>query len=218
MFVNALIAQLISFSIIFVNLFPQVLIENKLNSLEVSKRENPFSFPQNETTVNVLSLCATNTTYKAKNLSDVVHYIYEQFDQQSVDTNYYYVGIDMIIQNIYDPIDARDGCRADLTSTVTPFNEKCGYSENMFDVVISEYCPAFSSMSVFNTHSLQIIKNILKPNGYLIFIASEKDNFIYTINGRGVNIVEYMQQTQHYENMGKIQIQKRHFHIFKNQK
>lgn len=187
------------------------MLQLKENSIKPFNQKSE-TFGNRTETINVLNLCADDNTYQQKKYSNVVHYLYNQYQQQKVNTKYYYLGDNLTIEN------ADDACNVNLLSTNVTFDSHCLYSTNMFNVVVSEGCPAVGSASVFSEQNLDIIKSILKPDGYLILIANRNDTFVYSVNRKEVDIVSYMQQKQNYNFIEKLQMDGKYFYILQNKK
>jgi SAM-dependent methyltransferase len=161
-----------------------------------------YTNDQNQITLKVLNLCANDNTYKQKKYVDNVEYIYNKYFHQKVETEVYYVGDKLTIEN------AHDACTADLSNTEEPFNEVCKYNPNTFDMIISEGCPVRGddNMSVFNENTFEVIKSILKPNGFLLLMTNRKFNSSYQIGERRItNLVRYMEQRQKFRFVENIQ-------------
>jgi hypothetical protein len=177
-------------------------------------------------TVTVLNLCADDYTYKRKKYANVVHSLYKQYYNKEVSTNFYYIG------DVLTTTNANDACKANLLSTERPFDQLCFYNTNTFDVIISEGCPTRSESGVFNEFTLGIIKNILKPNGFLCLPFMRSNQFWYEIGPYNrQDIIQYMTNQQNYKYLGELsttdtylfgsdRVPKREhlFYIFQNQK
>jgi hypothetical protein len=100
----------------------------------------------------VLYLCATNMSARL-NPFKLQSYINDIYPDEDKFENYF-IGIDLNMNGKYY-------CNADLKKD---FAKLCNYTDNYFDLVVSEFCP----LALFDTNLLYYINKILKQDGILL--------------------------------------------------
>jgi len=138
--------------------------------------------------VNILILCADNTTAALKqpklqkNIDYLIknYFISKHYDKQQV----YYMGINLTT-NLEN-----NKCKA----TVDDMVKNCDYEKNMFDIILSEYCPLRFLVSIFSNIFFQNINYLLRDNGIISWIepAYNRDiNYDYSCIENNKAITDY---------------------------
>jgi SAM-dependent methyltransferase len=112
--------------------------------------------------LNVLVLCADNKTVvlKPTKLQSVLDYIIVKYKLVGNQKNYY------MGESLSHDL---DNYKCNVFTSEEDLIDKCKYSDNQFDIIISEGCPLKNIISILYGPFLNAVNKILKPGGIFVF-------------------------------------------------
>lgn len=138
--------------------------------------------------VNILILCADNTTASLKQpkLQKNIDYLIKNYftSKQHHEQQVYYMGTNLTT-NLKNK---------KCTATVDDMVKNCDYEKNMFDIILSEYCPIRSIASIFSNIFFQNINDLLRDNGIISWIEPPYNpgfSYDYSIIENNNTITDY---------------------------
>lgn len=108
--------------------------------------------------INVLILCATNASANLNptRLHNNIDYIVKNYIKgHEHNIKIYYMGIDLThdLEN--------NKCESYVDNMIST----CNYTRNMFDIILSEYCPSYTVATAYTPTFFKLINYLLKQNG-----------------------------------------------------
>jgi hypothetical protein len=107
---------------------------------------------------NILILCADNNSIYYNNTLNIMNKIFDN------DFNVYYIGLDILDDNNYNMYEA------DISKDITYL-----FGENYFSLIINEYCPIRSDISVYTEDFFHNIYYLLDSEGYYVEYDTNND-------------------------------------------
>ena len=118
----------------------------------------------NNYSFDILVLCADDSTVEGINgiFINTLNYIFDENDVDIEDINYTYIGLDLTI-------DDENIINADIIN----FDFENYFGEDVFDMIIFEFCPIKSRLTILSDNLFNQLKYILVSGGYIIDMFKE---------------------------------------------